>query len=465
MTIKKLALLFPLLIVVVILAGCRPSNEQIGGTVKASMQRTVDSDPDLKNLHLTVDSVVVIRAGDNSYRGLAKVKSDSQSHDIPIELTADGKNVIWHTEPGAFLAFSLADMRRSLKTTPDSAIGTKQSESITDKAIRITQNTFKFRVEQPEEVRHGQWTASTVSRSQTSLIAGDWQFVIVHYSVPSRNLSCEWTLSFPSADPNAYSVDKADECAKRLFDYTSSAQFGLNGQPMLSCREQFGGIRDYYKELITRAYGSPPTLVVTAAGDDTSSPGYGCVASFQFRRANSFHVAKWIMFPNHSQDQIVAVSSDACDLDERRALVENKWSQDPCMPQFSSDVYNPHYKSIRIVETVSAGRDKCEGAVASDMKEHAQSVADFYHVNLSTDFSPVGDAASEEFRCSVLYHVPAYNGDSAPDRLAHWFLYPNRTRQRLVAVNSFACDVEVKRAALHPGEMPVPCDDNGSRAP
>jgi hypothetical protein len=445
MTIKKLGILSHMLVAVALLAGCRASTEQIGEIVKASMQQTLDSNPGLRNLHLTVESVVVIRASDNSYRGLASVKSDSQSRDISIEITADGRNVMWHAEPGAFLPFARADMQRS--------------ESITDKAIRITQRALKFREEQPEEVRHGLWTASALSRSQTSPVAGDWQYVIVHYSVPSRNLNCEWTLSFPSADPRSYSLDKADECAKRLFEYASSEQFGLNGEPMLSCQEQFGGIRDYYHELIKKAYGSLPTLAVTHTGDDASSPAYGCLASFQFRRANSFHVAKWIMFPNHSPDQIVAISSDACDLDERRALDENKWSQNPCMPQFSADVYNPHYNGTRIVETVSAGRDKCEGAVASDMKEHAQSVADLYHVNLSTDLSPMGDPAGDDFRCSVLYHVPEYNGDSSPDRLAHWFLYPNRTRQRLVAVNSFACDVEVKRAAVHREETSIPCDE------
>jgi hypothetical protein len=202
---------------------------------------------------------------------------------------------------------------------------------------------------------------------------------------------------------------------------------------------------------------------VSSVGDDTSSPSYGCLASFQFRKANGFYVAKWVMFPNRSQepqDRVVAVSPEACKLDEHRVLIENNWEQNPCMVHFSADVYNAHYNAMKIVKAVSAGREKCKGALTSDLLEHEQSVATLYRVNLSIDISLMGDPDTNDFRCSVVYHVPEYNGNSSPDRLAHWLLYPNKASRRLVAVNSFACDVDAKRASMHPGGTPTLCEND-----
>lgn len=85
-----------------ILGGCGLSKEQIGETVKASMQQTFDTDAQFKDWHLAVNEVQILKQGDNQYQGLAKITYKGESHDVPVEVTADGKNVMWQVRPGGF---------------------------------------------------------------------------------------------------------------------------------------------------------------------------------------------------------------------------------------------------------------------------------------------------------------------------------------------------------------------------
>ena len=88
-----------------LLVGCGVSTEQIGETTKASIQQTFDTDAQIKTFHLTVTNVQVLKQGDNRYQGIAKVVHDGTSYDVPVEITADGSNVKWKAEPGAFVSF------------------------------------------------------------------------------------------------------------------------------------------------------------------------------------------------------------------------------------------------------------------------------------------------------------------------------------------------------------------------
>jgi signal peptidase I len=85
-----------------VVVGCSMSTDQIGETVKGSMQKTFDSDAQFKEWHLTVSRVQVLKQGDNRYQGIATVIHEGTPHDVPIDITADGSNVMWKTEPAAF---------------------------------------------------------------------------------------------------------------------------------------------------------------------------------------------------------------------------------------------------------------------------------------------------------------------------------------------------------------------------
>lgn len=81
----------------------RSTTDQVGETVKTSMQEKFDSDPQFKDSHMTVTSVQVLKQGDNKFQGIAKITHEGASHDVLVEITADRNNVIWRTDPGAFM--------------------------------------------------------------------------------------------------------------------------------------------------------------------------------------------------------------------------------------------------------------------------------------------------------------------------------------------------------------------------
>jgi VCBS repeat-containing protein len=98
-----------------LLIGCGQSTDQIGETVKTSMQYKFDSDSQFKQWHLSVTSVQVLKQGENRYRGIATVMHDGESHDVPVEITADGSNVMWQTPPGSFMFVALKEFQKLAK--------------------------------------------------------------------------------------------------------------------------------------------------------------------------------------------------------------------------------------------------------------------------------------------------------------------------------------------------------------
>jgi hypothetical protein len=78
--------------------------EVASNSVKSSMQDKLDSDTDLAQFELTVVDVVLVNKSDNEYKGIAKIRTArGGTHDVSIDVTADGDNVIWEAAPGAFL--------------------------------------------------------------------------------------------------------------------------------------------------------------------------------------------------------------------------------------------------------------------------------------------------------------------------------------------------------------------------
>ncbi|ANW64064.1 hypothetical protein BCA37_11065 [Mycobacterium sp. djl-10] len=68
------------------------------------MQETFDEDEDLKELGLRVVDVVAVHKSDNEFKGIATVHAgNGVERDVPIDITADGDNVLWNAPAGAFL--------------------------------------------------------------------------------------------------------------------------------------------------------------------------------------------------------------------------------------------------------------------------------------------------------------------------------------------------------------------------
>lgn len=97
---------------VALLMSCGPSVDQIGETVKTSMQQKFDSDTQFKKWHLSVTRVQVLKQGENRYQGIATVMHEGESHDVPVEITADGSNVMWQAPPGAFMFVAQKEIQK-----------------------------------------------------------------------------------------------------------------------------------------------------------------------------------------------------------------------------------------------------------------------------------------------------------------------------------------------------------------
>jgi protein involved in sex pheromone biosynthesis len=91
------------------LAGCShgggSNTDEISQIVKRSMQQTLSTDANFfSDYHLQVLKVVVVKTSGNEYQGMATVRTPKGTEtDVPVQVTADGANVQWKTEPGAFL--------------------------------------------------------------------------------------------------------------------------------------------------------------------------------------------------------------------------------------------------------------------------------------------------------------------------------------------------------------------------
>jgi hypothetical protein len=88
--------------ILLVIAGCGPSPSEISATVKSSMQDKFNTDKNFSQYKLTVDTVDVMHASDKIYNGIANITYDGQKYSVPVKITADGGNVMWNTESGAF---------------------------------------------------------------------------------------------------------------------------------------------------------------------------------------------------------------------------------------------------------------------------------------------------------------------------------------------------------------------------
>lgn len=93
-------------------------SDQVAAEVQSAMQSKLDTDPDLSPLHLEVTHVDLVNKAGNEYKGIATVKtSRGTSHDVSIDVTADGDKIIWEAGPGAFL-FALQDAPTNIPAAP-----------------------------------------------------------------------------------------------------------------------------------------------------------------------------------------------------------------------------------------------------------------------------------------------------------------------------------------------------------
>lgn len=104
MTAKRLSLILLISATLVVVAACSPNPEEIGRNVQQSMQQTLSTDENFAKYEIKVLKVVVIKEAGNTYQGMATVRTKRGTEkQVPVQVTADGSNVLWKVEPGTFL--------------------------------------------------------------------------------------------------------------------------------------------------------------------------------------------------------------------------------------------------------------------------------------------------------------------------------------------------------------------------
>ena len=90
----------------------------VSNEVKSSMQQSFDTDSRFTPYHLVVEKVDVLKQNGNQYQGMATVHgSKGIDHEVPIDITAEGDKILWHSEPGAFVWMVLDRLNPAVPTT------------------------------------------------------------------------------------------------------------------------------------------------------------------------------------------------------------------------------------------------------------------------------------------------------------------------------------------------------------
>lgn len=104
-------------------------------TVADSLQMQFDKDEKFKEYQLKVGEVNLFRKSLFSFEGIATVTMDGESHNIGLDVTMDGMNVLWKTQPFsmAFLAKKdLENMQREFEANLKKALTPDPADQLQD---------------------------------------------------------------------------------------------------------------------------------------------------------------------------------------------------------------------------------------------------------------------------------------------------------------------------------------------
>ncbi|MEB5772783.1 hypothetical protein MXE95_01430 [Aeromonas caviae] len=103
----------------ILLSGCGPSVDVLGGNVRGSMQEVFDTNQQYKSYGLKVEKVTLVHEQGNKYKGSAIVIYKGNAHNVMINVTADDNNVVWETPPGALLFIFQSELDKLLNPSAE----------------------------------------------------------------------------------------------------------------------------------------------------------------------------------------------------------------------------------------------------------------------------------------------------------------------------------------------------------
>lgn len=96
-------------------------------SVMANMQRSFDSELPVQQLHLRVEHVALVHSGGNQYKGVATIRRNESTSDIPVEVEADNDHIMYRLDPSALLGLTLRSAPPSVQDLTQAAAATDQS--------------------------------------------------------------------------------------------------------------------------------------------------------------------------------------------------------------------------------------------------------------------------------------------------------------------------------------------------
>ena len=208
-----------MLVAILALCGCNPSPDELAKQVEASKQSTLDSDTDLTHLKLRVVKIMVVNDSGNKYQGIATVKTPKgPERQVGLQITADGKNMMWKTENGAFLVFaqdSLAELfsphdspakPQPVVTAPSSERSPAFADSATELHLRGGTLTFQARTDHhPPQILFNkkfllEKDTLTLGAAKDAASVGQWDAVLVMNN--SGGTACPVTFFLVSINTN-----------------------------------------------------------------------------------------------------------------------------------------------------------------------------------------------------------------------------------------------------------------------
>lgn len=116
--LRKVLLICSQICFIFLLTACGPTADSVSQTVQKSMQEKFDTDAEYKKFKLKVKSAQFVQESDRKFKGIVKVEAEDGTHDVPVQATAGGSNVIWEADPNAFsflAAFKLNESFRQIQ--------------------------------------------------------------------------------------------------------------------------------------------------------------------------------------------------------------------------------------------------------------------------------------------------------------------------------------------------------------
>ncbi|MFC5741152.1 hypothetical protein [Dyella tabacisoli] len=81
----------------------RPSNNAVGLKAAETMQHRLDTTAPINQLHMIVGRVYVTHAKGNKYQGVAFVNLNGDIHQVPVDITLDGEQLLLQVQPGSLM--------------------------------------------------------------------------------------------------------------------------------------------------------------------------------------------------------------------------------------------------------------------------------------------------------------------------------------------------------------------------